>query len=132
MGCGVHPPQGFGIKIHECRGVKGGLCSQISLLWNIPNILSIINFRANLLYMHTPPQKMSLKVPVTNRDFVKVFLRDICFKAKKPHSSNFNFKHFSFMSTHQKMPLSTQKLWFLTKLPLSPKKAHSTYYLDQN
>ena len=35
MGCGVRPPQGLGIKIHECRGAGGG--SQLGLVLNVEN-----------------------------------------------------------------------------------------------
>ena len=40
MGCGVRPPQGLGIKIHECRGGRGG-GSQLGLVVNVENPVNL-------------------------------------------------------------------------------------------
>ena len=44
MGCGVRPPQGLGIKIHECRGGGGG-GSQLGLVVNGENPKQFSKFK---------------------------------------------------------------------------------------
>ena len=72
MGCGVCSPQGLGIKIHECRGGRGG--SELGLVMNVENpryvcvcvyniYITLYIYKSTPLYSHFASDHLFLSGP---------------------------------------------------------------------
>ena len=80
MGCGVCSPQGLGIKIHECRGGRGG--SELGLVMNVENP----RYVCVCVYI-------SLYIYIKARHYIVILRVTISFLVDLPTNPPLNGKH---------------------------------------